>query len=218
MLKKILGQAPFDVSLDRKVVITPGKKCAVTLLFSNDSEYDLPLSCSLNLTTSADVDKSSFDVVLPAQGKTQVPIVFSKETDSKLFSGKGIAELEILDRIFDSKTLYEFEILTEAAYKCGDKNEGFSPTKGVLFTNGGTFFGNKGETVYVEIPLMEHAEYSLGILSGRIKNKKNGDILGLSAGLNKLCFEMEDDGSFVLLNLSNDEPAYPDTLNTQYFI
>ncbi|MBE6682142.1 MAG: hypothetical protein E7600_07655 [Ruminococcaceae bacterium] len=218
MLKKILGQAPFDVSLDKKVIITPGKKCSVTLLFSNDTEYDLPLSCSLNFTTSADVDKSSFDVVLPAEGKTQVQIVFSKETDSKLFSGKGIAELEILDRIFDSKTLYEFELLTESAYKCGDVKEGFTPTESMLFTGGGVFFANKGETVFVEIPLMEEAQYRLGILSGSIKGRKDGDILRLSSGLNRLLFEMEDDGSFVILDSSSDEPAYPDTLNTQYFI
>ena len=107
MLKKILGEAPFDIELDKNIVITPGKKMSVKLLFKNISEYDLPLSCSLDFSVSAEVDRTKFDIVVPADGKTECELVFSKDKSSRMFSGEGIAELEIVDRIFDSRTLYE---------------------------------------------------------------------------------------------------------------
>lgn len=218
MLKKILGQAPFDAALDGDVIITPGKKRTVTLLLSNISEYDLPLSCSLNLSVSADVDKAEFDVIVPAEGKTEVCLTFSKDVYSRMFTGCGIAELEIVDRIFDSKTLYEFEICCEAAYKCTDKNDGFLPTEEIFFTNEGRFFANKGERVCVEIPLMESTQYRLCILSGKIKDLNDGDIIKLSSGLNRLAFEMTGDGSFELRNADSDRTVYPDTVCTKYFI
>ena len=135
-----------------------------------------------------------------------------------MFSGCGFAELEIIDRIFDSKSLYEFEIVCEAAYKCADEEDGFIPTDETLFTNKGRFFANKDESVYLEIPLMENAEYKLSILSGKIKDKADGEILTLGVGLNKLSFTMFEDGSFEFQNPSNDETIYPDTIGTKYFI
>ena len=218
MLKKILGEAPFDIELDKKIVITPGKKMSVKLLFKNVSEYDLPLSCSLDFSVSADVDKTKFDIVVPADGNTECELVFSKDKDSRMFSGMGFAELEITDRIFDSRTLYEFEILCEAAYKCAEGKDGFAPTDETFFTNKGRFFANKGETVFVEIPLMESAEYRLCVVSGKTKDRTDGETLNLSAGLNKLSFTMLEDGSFELQNASNDETIYPDTIGTKYFI
>ena len=218
MLKKILGEAPFDVFLDKPVVIVPGKKTLVKLLFSNISEYDLPLSCSLAFLTSVEADRSEFDIVVPADGKTECELIFSKDPASRMFSGCGIAELEIVDRILDSRTLYEFEIMCESAYSCVEKNEGFTPTDCMLFTNGGRFFANKGETVVLEIPLIEPAEHKLCVISGKIKDRNNGEVLKLTAGINRLLFEMSEDGSFEFRNTSNDELVYHDTLNTKYFI
>lgn len=218
MLKKILGEAPFDIELDKSVIITPCKKTVIKLLFSNISEYDLPLSCSLDFTTSVEVDKTKFDIIVPADGKTECELVFSKDIGSRIFSGCGIAELEIIDRIFDSRTLYEFEIFCEAAYKCGDADDGFVPSEEILFTNGGRFFANKKETVFIQIPVMEEKEYGLHILSGNIKNQSDGDIIKLSQGINKISFEMLEDGSFELCDVSSEETAFPDTLNTKYFI
>ena len=139
-------------------------------------------------------------------------------TGSRMFSGCGIAELEIFDRIFDSRTLYEFEIRCESAYKCSDAGDGFAPSDEILFTNGGRFFANKGETVFVQIPVMEEKEYRLHILSGKIKNMSDGDLLRLSQGINKISFEMIEDGNFGFCDTSSDETVYPDTLNTKYFI
>lgn len=218
MLKKILGEAPFDVELDTDIVLTPGKKTTVKLLFSNISEYDLPLSCNLVFSTSVDVDKTSFDITVPADGKTECELTFSKDIDSRMFSGCGIAELEIVDRIFDSRTLYEFEVLCEAAYKCSEKDDGFSPSDETLFTNRGRFFANSGERVFLEIPLMQSAEYTLFVCSGKIRDKKSGDVMSLAQGLNRICFEMLEDGSFELCDSLSEETVYPDTLNTKYFI
>lgn len=218
MLKKILGEAPFDVELDKKVIITPGKKTSVKLLFNNISEYDLPLSASINFSVSAEVDKTRFDIIVPADGKTECVLTFSKDKASRMFSGIGIAELEIIDRIFDSKTLYEFDIVCEAAYKCAEETEGFEASEDVVFTNKGRFFANKGETVFVQVPLMEAVQYKLFVLSGKIKDKADGEILNLTPGLNKLCFTMLEDGSFEFRDPSSDETVYPDTLNTKYFI
>ena len=218
MLKKILGQAPFDITLNKKVVITPGKKTAVWLDFSNDSEYDLPLSLKLGLDVSVDVDKTEFDIVIPAGGKTECFLTFSKNLNTRMFTGKGIGELEIVDRIFDSKTLYEFEILCESAYKCACLNDGFSPSDDIIFSNGGRFFANKGETLFLEIPLMEDQEYKLCVISGKIKNINDGDVLKLTSGINRLVFEILEDGSFEFEDLVSAEKIYADTINTKFFI
>lgn len=218
MLKKILGEAPFDVSLEKRIIITPGKKTVTTLLFSNTSEYDLPLSCSLNFSVSIDTDKTAFDVTVPAEGNTSVSLIFSKDADSRMFTGKGIAELEIVDRIFDSKTLYEFEILCESAYKCAGINDGFSASDNTLFTSCGRFFANKDEAVFIEIPCMEDTEYRLCILSGKIKKQNNGDLLKLTSGLNRIIFEMSQDGSFEFQDTVSGEAVYADTINTKHFI
>ena len=135
-----------------------------------------------------------------------------------MFSGEGIAELEIIDRIFDSRTLYEFDIFCEAAYKCAGEGDGFAPSEDIVFTRHGRFYANSGETVFVEIPVMDSAEYNLCLLSGKIKGRSDGEILKLDAGLNKLSFTMLEDGSFELQNSSNDETVYPDTIGTKYFI
>lgn len=218
MLKKILGEAPFDAELSNKVLIHPGKKTSVKLLFSNISEYDMPLSCKLSFSTSVEVDKSAFDIIVPADGKTECELAFAVDGDSKIFTGSAVAELEIFDRIFDSRTLYEFEILCEAAYKCADKGEGFAPCHDGVFTNDGIFFANKSETVFLEIPLVQEKELVLNVISGSIKSIKNGAVLRLSPGLNRLSFEMLEDGSFEFCDTSNDETMYPDTLNTKHFI
>lgn len=218
MLKKILGEAPFDVELDKKVLIVPGKKTNVKLFFSNISEYDLPLSCSLTFSTSAKVDKTAFDIVVPADGNTEYELVFSADANARMFTGVGIAELEICDRIFDSKTLYEFEIICEAAYKCEALSDGVAPSEDVLFTSGGRFFANKGETVFAEIPLMENSEYRLKVFSGKVKDKNDGDVISLSSGLNRLVFEMLHDGSFEFCDVTSDETVYLDTINPKYFI
>lgn len=218
MLKKILGEAPFDIALDKKIVITPGKKTSVKLLFSNISEYDLPLSCSLSFSVSAEVDKAKFDIIVPADGKTECELTFSKDKDARMFSGRGIAELEIVDRIFDSRTLYEFDIFCEAAYKCAEEADGFKGAEETVFTRHGRFYANSGETVFAEIPLMESTEYSLRLLSGKIEGRSDGEMLKLTAGLNKLSFTMLEDGSFELVDPLNDETVYPDTIGTKYFI
>ena len=200
------------------VVITPGKKTCVRLLFSNDSEYDLPLSVKLSFSLSADVDKTQFDVTVPAEGNTEIPLTFSKQEDCKMFMGTSVGEIEITDRIFDSKTVYEFDVICEAAYKCADPLDGFSPSNQALYSRNGTFFANSDETVFMEIPLSESAKYRLHIISGRINGYENDDIIALKFGLNKLCFEMQKDGSFEFLKTENDEKIYTDTINTKYFL
>ena len=72
--------------------------------------------------------------------------------------------------------------------------------------------------MFIEIPLMESTEYKLCVISGKIKNRADGETLSLSAGLNKLSFTMLEDGSFELQNAFNDETIYPDTIGTKYFI
>lgn len=218
MLKKILGEAPFDVTLDKSVVITPGKNTDVRLFFSNDSEYDLPLSVKFNFDVSTEVDKTQFDVTVPAEGNTRVMLVFSKNPDAMIFTGLGIGEIEISDRVFDTRTIYEFEIISEAAYKCADFCDGFSQTDDVLFTRNGMFFANKGETVFLEVPLNEDENYKIHIVSGKIKDIADEDLIELKKGLNRLSFEMQEDGSFEFLNPENDEKIHSDSVNTKCFI
>ncbi len=219
MLKKILGEAPFDAFLSEEIVLSPDKKCKAEMTFSNISEYDLPLSCSIRMNTFAKIDKAEFDVILPADGNTSETLAFSLSYDSRIFGGIKVCELEISDRIFDSKTLYEIEFSVESAYKCIDENEdAFCPSQDILFTRNGVFYGNRGECVCLEVPSLEKSELELHIISGKIKGFKDSDEIILEKGMNRLCFEMEDDGSFEFRNTQNGEKIYPDTLNPKYFI
>ncbi len=219
MLKKILGQAPFDVALCGDVFLSPDRKSTVQLLFSNDTEYDLPLSCTLRLCPSVNADKISFDVILPAMGNTHEKISFSQKQGEKIFGGTKICELEILDGIFDSKTEYEFEINCEMSYRCLEgQNLLFSSSDEGLFTREGRFFANRGESVLLEIPSMTETEIELSVISGEIRDFSDGQKIKLDTGLNRLCFTMDDDGSFEFKNPISGNRIFIETLNPKYFI
>lgn len=219
MLKKILGQAPFEIELCEGVVVSPDKMQKAEFVFRNDSEYDLPLSCNIKPNSFVAVDKSSFDVMLPAEGVTSVGIVFSVSDSSKIFGGSKICELEIVDRIFDSRTEYEFEVSCELAYKCenGGENE-FLQTENVFFSRNGRIYANSGEVVSLELSSLEESELLIHVVSGKIKDFKDGEKIRLIPPLNRLCFEMEEDGSFEFQNPVSLEVVYPDTLNPKHFI
>ena len=219
MLKKILGEAPFDAELCDSIVVSPYKSHKAEIVFQNDSEYDLPLSCNIKPGSFIDVTKTSCDVILPAEGKTNVQINFSVSKDSRIFGGSKICELEIVDRIFDSRTEYEFEVSCELSYKCGDSKVGaFEASDEVFFSRNGVVFANAGEVISLEVPCLERKEILLNIISGKIKNFKDGETIILSEGLSRLCFEMEEDGSFEFQNPQSLEKVYPDTLNPKCFM
>ena len=219
MLRKILGEAPFCAEMNEKIVVLPGRDKKAQIVFTNDSEYDLPLSCTLNVPSFINTDKCDFDVVVPAEGITNVTITFSVNINERLFGGEKIFELEIIDGIFDTKTLYEFEAWCEICYKCCDnEKEAFLPTEEVLFSKDAVLFGNRGEIISLEIPSAEKKQIVLHVISGKIKDKKDGETIFLSEGLNRILFEMAEDGSFEFQNPESFEKIYPDTLNTEYFM
>ena len=219
MLKKILGEAPFDIELCESIVVSPDKTHRAQLVFRNDSEYDLPLSCNIKMDSFVAVDRSSFDVILPAEGVTSVELAFSVPATSKIFGGSKICELEIVDRIFDSRTEYEFEVSCELSYKCENaKNDAFSPSENVFFSRDGRIYANKGETVCLEIPSLEQSKFLLHVVSGKIKNFNDGEIITVTPPLCRLCFEMQEDGSFEFQSPESLGRVYPDTLNPRYFI
>ena len=217
MLKRILGTAPFDVLLKNEVVVSASGKTVATLCFENESEYDLPLSCVLKLQPFVNADKTQFDVTLPAEGNTSIDIVFSIPEDAKIVGGKKICELEIIDRIFDSKTLYEFEICVEMAYKCCDKKENsFMPSDDVLYSRDGVFYGNCTEKVCLELALIEEQRTEIHVIAGKIKQTDTK--LCLSQGVNKIEIEFSEDGSFEFINCQDRRKMFFDTINPKYFI
>ncbi len=219
MLKRILGTSPYKVSLEGNTFIVPGKKTAVNLIFKSQTEYDLPLSCSLFISSSAKVDMCEFDVMLPAEGKTTQRLVFDVPSGRKIVGGDYVAELEIIDRVLDSKTVYELELFEEMAYKCGDSyDSAFSVSDGAVYTRNGRFFGNKGEIVSLEIPVMEDKETELSVISGRIADFADGQKIKLTQGINRLVFEMKDDTSFELVNPSSTQVMLLQTLNPKFYI
>lgn len=219
MLKRILGQAPFDVSLSERIIVVPGQKSRARLVFTGDSEYDLPLSCNLDVNGFVKVDASSFDVMVPAGGKSESELVFSASPDSMILGGEKVFSLEIIDRIFDTKTEYELSIRCEMGYKCSlSKEEAFEKTDTPLYSRSGVFFGNKGEIISLEIPCENETEIKIAVLSGKIKDVPDGKSIHLNTGVNRLFFEMQQDGSFELCDVTSDETIYLDTINPKYFI
>lgn len=219
MLKKILGEAPFDVMMNGKIRVSPQKCSKTTLEFINDSEYDMPLSCNLFLQSFLKVDKTSFDITLPADGKTMAELSFSISPDSEIFGGHGVCEIEISDRIFDSKTVYEAETLCEMSFKCCDKaSNAFTACDELLFSREGVIFGNKGEIVSLEILCTQSTEVALSISESAVKNYADGQKLTLNEGLNRLVFEFVKDGELSFLDVSSEEKMYLTTLSPKYFI
>ena len=122
---------------------------------------------------------------------------------------------ELISRGYEDR---ELSTRGESAYKCAGINDGFSASDNTLFTSCGRFFANKDEAVFIEIPCMEDTEYRLCILSGKIKKQNNGDLLKLTSGLNRIIFEMSQDGSFEFQDTVSGEAVYADTINTKHFI
>lgn len=219
MLKRILGQAPFNVSFEEDVLVVPGKSTEISLLFENESEYDLPLSCLFRIESSLKIDCLEFDIVLPAEGKTKKTLVFSLGDDEKIIGGENVCELEIIDRILDTKTVYELEIKGEMAYKCSELiSEAFLPSDEAVFTRNGRFFANKDEIIAIEIPTSEETETQLSVISGKVRNFHDGQTIKLDAGLNRIIFDMEQDGCFEFVNSVSGDRMFCRTLNPKYYI
>jgi len=219
MLKKILGEAPFDVAVNGRIRVSPQKDSKTDFQFVNDSEYDMPLSCSVSVQSFIKVDKSRFDIILPAEGKTSSEISFSVSPDSKIFGGQSVCEIEISDRIFDSKTVYEAEAVCEMSFKCCDKaSDAFTACDELLFSHDGVIFGNKGEFVSLEILCTQQTDVTLGISGGAVKDYSDGQRLVLTEGLNKIVFEFIGDGGISFLDPSSEETIYLTTLSPKYFI
>ena len=219
MLKRILGEAPYDVFLDGSALVVPYKRTELTLVFVSKTEYDLPLSCFFRLSGSIKTDICEFDVVLPAEGKTKQQIVLTLQEDAKIVGGESLAELEIIDRLLDSKTVYELELMGEMAYMCvKDKNVSFFPSDGAVYTRNGRFFGNRGEYISLEIPVMEQTETELSVISGKITDLSDGHKIVLTPGINRILLKMEEDTSFELVNPSGGQTVFLKTVNPEFFI
>lgn len=219
MLKRILGEAPYRVLLEGKATVVPDRKTTLVLVFESSIEYDLPLSCSLKITSSLRTDMCEFDVVLPAEGKTKKELAFTVPKEAKIIGGVSVAELEIIDRILDSRTVYELELSGEMAYKCSNsENEAFAASCDAVYTRDGRFFGNKGEIISLEIPMMSETETELSVISGIVRDFADGQIIHPTQGLNRILFEMQEDACFEFVNPVSGEKMLLQTLNTKYYI
>lgn len=214
MLKKYLGQAPFDVALDDDIIVSPDRKYTAFLEFKNDTEYEYPLCCKIRMSSCLKVDKTEFDVILPAEGNTRVPLTFSYPDDARFMGGEKLCELEITDSIFDSKSEYEFQVKCEMAFLCLENDS----TGETLYSRNGTFFVNKGERVSLQLPVIQDKTVLLHIVSGKIKGYADGQEVLLAEGLCRLCFEMENDGCFEFYSPETGQKVFLDTLNPEYFI
>lgn len=226
MLKKILGDACFDISIkEGKRLLLPGKALCVTLCFSNDTEYDLPLSCTLTLPRTVKCDRCEFDVILPAEGNTEQTMVFSVSENELSFCGQSICEIKICDRVFSFESSYELELHTEMAYKCSlPQDNGSNKSNGVLFSRGGTIYANKGERISMQIIALQetdiHAVYEKGFIhSLNLCGKRTeSDTIHLSVGCNSLYFDALCDGELHFESVSNDEAIFLDTINPINFV
>ncbi len=219
MLKRILGEAPYKVSLEGKANVVPDRKTTLVLIFESSIEYDLPLSCSMTITSSLRADVCEFDVVLPAEGKTKKTVTFTVPDDAKIIGGVSVAELEIIDRILDSRTVYEFELSGEMAYKCSNnENEVFTASYEVVYTRDGRFFGNTGEIISLEIPVMTETEAEISVISGVINGYADGQKIPLTQGLNRVSFEISGDTCFELVDPVSGQKMFLQTLSTKYYI
>ncbi len=199
--------------------MSPDKKSTSKLIIKNGTEYDYPLACRFTVPLFVKVSKPAFDLVAPAEGVTHSDVDFFVSDDAKIVGGKKVCEIEISDGIFDSKTLYEADIVMEMAYCCRtEKEELFSKSSDTSYTRGGVFFANCGETVVLQIPLMEKKEICINLLSGKIKDKDCVFTIQLDAGLNRVCFEMAEDGSFEFLCPDSGERLFCETVKPECFI
>ncbi len=218
MLKKILGEAPFEISLKGNAAVSCNKKCDLTLVFENTGEYDYPVSCTVRIHSLLKADKTDFDIVVPAEGRTEQKIVFCSPNGAKISGGKKLCELALCEGVFESKSEYEFELAEEMAYKCClDKERAAERSDEVLFSRDGVFFGNKGEVIAAFPLCLEEKQVRIDILSGSIKEYENGDIIKLVPPLSLLCFEFAEDGSFEFSDPATGEKVYLETLNPKYF-
>ncbi len=222
MIKKILGNAPFDISCN-DVVLVPGKTKKLTFRITNDTEYDLPLEFCLGFSSAVKSELSSFNVIVPADGNTVKGLKLDLDEQSKIFTSEHLCEVKIRDGVLESESDYEMLILCEMAYKCTEVMNDFSPTEEKYFTSNGSFFINKDECICLEIPLAEEKTVSLE------KDEKDVSVwldktqtapiaIKLHAGLNRLCIKANDDMSFSFYDKNSMQKIYLNTLNTEFFL
>lgn len=225
MLKKILGDAPFEVNVERKVVLTPGEKTNVEFVFRNETEYDLPLCCSFNFYSNIKCDKKIFDITVPANGKTKETVGFYTQTSDRLFFGKNLCELKIRDGVLESESDYELLIFCEMSYSCkSERCDSDDVKEHCFFTRGGVFFANAGENVKVKIPTAEKKNVVIDTLSGKMlsvfvcgkecKAEKSTEI-ELCEGLNEVLINMKEDGNFAFSDFSGNTGLFLDTINAK---
>lgn len=225
MLKKILGDAPFEVEVEKNIVLTPGEKKNVEFVFRNETEYDLPLSCGFKFYSNIKCDKSFFDIIVPANGKTKENVCFYAEKNERVFFGNNVCELKICDGVLESESDYELLIFCEMSYICIDHEKSSdNGEENFYFTRNGSFFANGNEKVTFKIPTAEKMNVTLETLSGKTgvicvngkkcNTHKSADI-ELKEGLNVVSVSMKEDGSFALSDFSGKIGTFLDTINAK---
>ncbi len=222
MIKKILGNAPFDISCGQAVLV-PGKTKNIDFRLSNDTEYDLPLKFVLSFSSTVKSDLSEFNVVVPAGGNTKKTLKLDVDRNDKIFFSEHLCEIKIHDGVLNSESDYEIAFPCEMAYKCTDKENNFTATNEVYFTSEGTFFANSNECICLEIPLAEQMIISTEknqtetrtMLDGVQVNSRE---IKLHPGLNKLCIKMFCDGKIEFFDTESMQKIFLNTINPMYFL
>ena len=210
MLNRILGEIPFDVSLRGSFAVSPDRECKLLLVFENTGEYDYPASCSIAIHSLIRIDSPQFDIVIPAEGKTEKTLTFSLPRDVRLCGGEKICEIEISEGVFDSKAQFEFNICEEMLYECQGQE------RGVFCSRDGVFFGNKGEKMKIIFACLEKKDICVEIHSGNLGEYKNGDIIKLSPPMTAFECSFSEDSSFCFINVSDGERTFTQTVNPAF--
>ena len=210
MLNKILGGIPFDVSLKGNFAVSPVRECKLGLVFENSGEYDYPVLCRIKIHSLIRVDSPEFDIVVPAEGKTEKTLTFSLAEDVRLCGGEKLCELEISEGVFDSKALFEFNVCEEMLYECRGRD------RGVFCSRDGVFFGNKGEKMKIVFACLDGKDVCVETHSGSLEEYKNGDTIKLFPPMTAFECSFREDTSFSFTNPSNGERAYIETVNPTF--
>lgn len=222
MIKRVLGNAPFEISCNDTVLL-PGKTREVVISLSNDTEYDLPLSFRFEFNSKVKCDLSAFNIVVPAEGNTQKTLKFEVDQGDKIFTAEHLCNIKVHDGVLESESDYELILPCEMAFKYSNEQNDFSPADEVYFTRDGAFFINKDEFICLEIPLSEQEiitiekdeAKALVFVDGKVAD--NREIM-LHEGLNKLCIKACCDQKIELFDKYSMQKIYLNTLNPMIFL
>lgn len=112
----------FTPVLESGLVLIPGNKHTLKLIFENDTEYDKQLFCTLRSPDGLRLSKNHFDVLVPAEGKCIEQLSITVPEELRIFYESYFFALETTDAVLEEGKNFAFFLKCALPWKWQSQN------------------------------------------------------------------------------------------------